>query len=117
MLATVVRIAMPAAMASWRPDLNKVEAASASAGLLVANVAAFSGTRLCPWERPSRNIRVHIHHGLVPVLTGVISAAAAATPRMPMSSSGTGTLIYIYTYRGCTQGPPARDWDETGQLS
>jgi hypothetical protein len=49
-LTTVVRIATPAAVPSWRPVLNRVEAAPVAAGVIVANAAACRPRRAV--ERP-----------------------------------------------------------------
>jgi hypothetical protein len=49
-LTTVVRIATPAAVPSWRPVLNRVEAAPVAAGVMVANAAACRPRRAV--ERP-----------------------------------------------------------------
>jgi hypothetical protein len=51
------------------------------------------------------------------------TAVALPLPKISTSArwlSGVAVALseapLVYTHRGCAQGPPARDWDETDQL-
>jgi hypothetical protein len=46
-----------------------------------------------------------------------LASAARSAPHGPAVISSSGAVTLIYTHRGCAQGPPAQDWDETDQLS
>ena len=88
---TVVRIATPAALPTWRAVLNTVDARPVAAGLIVANAAACDGTKTCAIASPTPNITARTIHRLVSKPTSVSAPITAArrpgqsviTPRGP----------------------------------
>ena len=93
----VVSTATPTALPSWRPTLNIVEARPVASGEIVANAAAWAGTKTWAMPTPSANISSRIHHRLVCAPTRLISPIEAATPTRPSAmlrrgpSPGTAT--------------------------
>ena len=77
---TVVSVAIPTALPSWREALNRVEARPVAAEVMVAKAAACEGANTCAIATPSSSIIARIHHRLVEKPTSVIRLMLVATP-------------------------------------
>lgn len=90
---TVVSVAIPTALPSWREALNRVEARPVAAEVMVAKAAACEGANTCAIATPSSSIIARIHHRLVEKPTSVIRLMLVATPARPPMTSRRGPSL------------------------